>query len=112
MKDLVQKGIAKVSDFGVVTPYLEQLKLYIDVKQTIPFFKDLKVTTANKIQGFDELFVFVDLVLGSNMAGLGAFVTKKRLAVMLTRQREGLVVVMDSGCLATPKKERRMGNAK
>ncbi|EPE32156.1 P-loop containing nucleoside triphosphate hydrolase [Glarea lozoyensis ATCC 20868] len=46
MKDLVQKGIAKVSDFGVVTPYLEEVALYNEVKRTIPFFKYLKVTTA------------------------------------------------------------------
>jgi hypothetical protein len=78
--------------YFIVTPHTGQNTVYHDTKTRIPQLRDLRMYTANFIQGFDNSFVMVDIVSNANMAGKGSFLDKQRLAVMLTRQRDGMIV--------------------
>jgi hypothetical protein len=64
-----------IKDF-IVTPYTGQNTVYHDIKTRIPQLRDLRMYTANSIQGFDSSFVMVDIVLGANMAGKSSFLDK------------------------------------
>ncbi|KAK0105551.1 hypothetical protein ONS95_004091 [Cadophora gregata] len=80
----------------LVVPYLEQQNLYRKIKLTDPFWAELHISTANKAQGAEDEFLCYDGTAAANMGGkVGFYADFHRLAVILSRQRDGILLMMD-----------------
>lgn len=89
-----------LDDIFIIVPYLEQRKLYMKIKSTMPEWASLQILTANKAQGHESAIVFFDGTVAENLKGKVGFVADKhRLAVYTTRHQHTLAVVMDRNAI-------------
>ena len=113
----IKAGIVKADQIGVATPYAAQVHLYTETLAKIGksqpdlqteqiqvgvsdfWSKDLSIGTSEWWQGRQADYMIVDLVRATNDAGeLGFMSDSRRLNVLLSRQRQALVIVGDKDC--------------
>ena len=113
----VKAGIVKAHEIGIATPYGGQVQLYIDtlakVGKSQPeletekiqvgsmefWSKDVAIGTTEWWQGRQAEYMIVDFVRATNDYGeLGFMADARRLNVLLSRQRQALVIIGDKNC--------------
>lgn len=110
---VIETGIAKAHQIGIATPYGGQVHLYKGAfkglaKERPEPFNDISVGTAEWWQGRQADYIIVDLVRGTNdQGGLGFMADARRLNVLLSRQRQALVIVGDKACTDPASIDRR-----
>ena len=125
VQDMIAKGIDGL-DIGVICPYAAQVDLYH--KRFRKEGMSIKTGTPEKFQGSEVKYAVVDSVRGGDSKGALGFLTNaRRLCVMLSRHRDGYIVIADTECVRDPgldvvdtsakniekqKKEKRINQAK
>jgi len=101
------------AEIVILVPYLQQRRLYIrTILAAFADFSGITVATANSYIGWEESYVFVDLTVSENLGGKVGFVADKhRLAVILTRQQQFLMLFADPRCTIVKKDDPEAPNA-
>ena len=96
----VDNGLVEASQISIVTPYNAQVGLYNEYKLRNGFPQELSVRTTEFFEGREREVMICDLVRAQNDKGrIGFLSSRRRLNVMLSRQRMHLIIVMDTWCI-------------
>jgi len=118
VKDCLKVGELLLSDIGIICPYKGQVRVIRKVFQ--PFVqelraewlkldeatrgldpkKELEVASVDNFQGREKELIIFSAVRCNNIASVGFLSDWRRLNVMITRARRGLVVVGNAATLA------------
>ncbi|CAJ1351673.1 unnamed protein product [Effrenium voratum] len=93
----------EITEIGVVTPYVAQVRLLKRMcKQVIPEGMDpdlLEIASVDQFQGREKDLIIFSAVRCNRVGNVGFLADWRRLNVMLTRARRGMVVVGNSHTL-------------
>jgi len=93
----------EIVDLGVVTPYVAQVKLLKRViKNIIPEDQDpelMEIASVDQYQGREKELIIFSAVRSNRLGTVGFLADWRRLNVMLTRARRGIVIVGNSRTL-------------
>lgn len=78
---------------GVITPYLAQKQKIIDVFENRHKYRGIKIHTVDGFQGSERDVMVFSAVRANPWGGLGFLQDPRRVNVMLTRAKRGLVVI-------------------
>lgn len=101
IKDLLAAGDLKSDDIGVVTPYKAQVKLLKEEMQNSSL--QVSVRTVDGFQGQERELVVFSAVRCNDGGHLGFLDDDKRMNVLLTRARRGLIVIGNKKTLKSDK---------
>ena len=91
VRGVLQAGELRAADIGIVTPYASQVALLRQLSTALPNGRQIEIKSVDGFQGREkELIVFSAVRSGRS---LGFVADARRLNVLLTRARRGLVVV-------------------
>eukprot|EP00928_Gymnodinium_smaydae_P099820 TRINITY_DN9638_c0_g1_i1.p1 TRINITY_DN9638_c0_g1~~TRINITY_DN9638_c0_g1_i1.p1 ORF type:complete len:1408 (-),score=265.01 TRINITY_DN9638_c0_g1_i1:59-4282(-) len=94
--DVLDQGELTLSDIGVVTPYMAQVRLLRrSLRQALPqdtVARDLEIASVDNFQGREKELIIFSAVRSNRRGNVGFLADWRRLNVMLTRARRGLVV--------------------
>jgi regulator of nonsense transcripts 1 len=97
VSNVLQCGELKVEDVGVVTPYMAQVRrLRQYLRPMLPYGCDprlLECSSVDNFQGREKELIIFSAVRSNERGNVGFLADWRRLNVMLTRPRRGLVVV-------------------
>lgn len=99
LRSILGAGDLAPSDIGVVTPYAAQVALIRQHTAALPGGRAIEVMTVDGFQGREKELILFSAVRCNRAGHLGFVSDARRLNVMLTRARRGLVVVGDSRTL-------------
>jgi len=103
VQDVFFQRELEITEIGVVTPYLAQVKLLKRViKNIIPEDADpelLEVASVDNFQGREKDLIIFSAVRSNRLGTVGFLADWRRLNVMLTRARRGIVIVGNSRTL-------------
>ena len=112
MLEHIKSALGNITDMSLkntilVAPCLEQQTLYRKIKLTDAIWADLQISTANKAEGAKEESICYDGTAAADMGGKVAFCADfHRLAIILSRQRNGLLLIVDfNSAIQTRKKK-------
>ena len=94
VRTFLQVGELRASQIGVVTPYAAQVRLLRGLLRGLPEGRLVECTSVDGFQGREKELILFSAVRSGGRA-LGFVADARRLNVMLTRARRGLVVVGD-----------------
>merc|ERR1719210_2053191 len=100
LRDVFAKGELGITDVGVVTPYVAQVRCLRRVlRSAVPHGKDpmlLEIASVDNFQGREKELIIFSAVRSNRSGAVGFLADWRRLNVMLTRARRGLVVCGNS----------------
>jgi len=102
---VLEAGELAAVDIGVVTPYVGQVRvLRRAVREMLPpglleNVRDLDVQSVDGFQGREKELIIFSAVRSNDRRSLGFLKDWRRLNVMVTRARRGLIVVCDTSTL-------------
>ena len=97
-------GELRAEDVGVITPYSAQVQLLQRKLQGLPARLDaggVEVSTVDGFQGREKELILISTVRSNPRRALGFVADDRRLNVMITRARRGLVLFGDPGTLGS-----------
>lgn len=99
IENATKAGVMTPHDVGIVTPYAGQVDQYHQVFHRMSGdYRHISVGTAEFWHGNQAQFVIADCVRATNDRGInGFFASAKRLCLMLSRQKQVLVVIGGEG---------------
>ena len=90
VRDLLKEGDMTNNEVGVITPYRAQLKLIAD---EIKEFENVSVRTVDGFQGQERDVIVFSAVRCNEHGFVGFLDDGKRMNVLLTRARRGMIVI-------------------
>lgn len=90
VRDLLKEGDITNNGVGVITPYRAQLKLIAD---EIKEFENVSVRTVDGFQGQERDVIVFSAVRCNEHGFVGFLDDEKRMNVLLTRARRGMIVI-------------------
>lgn len=90
VRDLLKAGDVSNEGLGVITPYKAQLKLIAD---KIKEFENVSVRTVDGFQGQERDVIVFSAVRCNEHGFVGFLDDEKRMNVLLTRARRGMIVI-------------------
>lgn len=103
VQDVFFQRELEITEVGVVTPYVAQVRLLKRViKNIIPEGQDpelLEIASVDNFQGREKDLIIFSAVRSNRMGRVGFLADWRRLNVMLTRARRGIVIVGNSRTL-------------
>lgn len=90
VRDLLKEGDMTNNEVGVITPYRAQLKLIAD---KIKEFENVSVRTVDGFQGQERDVIVFSAVRCNEHGFVGFLDDEKRMNVLLTRARRGMIVI-------------------
>ena len=90
VRDLLKEGDVTSNGVGVITPYRAQLKLIAD---KIKEFENVSVRTVDGFQGQERDVIVFSAVRCNEHGFVGFLDDEKRMNVLLTRARRGMIVI-------------------
>ena len=97
VRQLIGTGGIQASELGVIVPYLAQKA---QLQRMLPF-RDLQIDTVEGYQGHEKNFIVISTVRSNPSGFLGFLNDDRRMNVMLTRARQGLIVIGDKQTLTS-----------
>jgi len=97
----LEAGELAAKDIGIITPYAAQcmhLCQMVSQRYGQPMLNHLQISSVDGFQGREKELIIVSTVRSCN---IGFLRDRKRLNVMLTRARRGLIVIGNADCLRT-----------
>jgi len=95
--DVLSQGELEFADIGVVTPYMAQVRLLRRLfREALPQdqrLRFLEIASVDNFQGREKELIVFSAVRSNRRGNVGFLADWRRLNVMLTRARRGLVVV-------------------
>lgn len=85
-------GDIRASDIGIVTPYSAQARL-IKERCRVPPFDAVEVASVDGFQGREKQVIVFSCVRANSSGNLGFLADARRVNVMMTRAKRGLVIV-------------------
>lgn len=113
--DVLMAGELSCTDIGVVSPYKAQVKeLRQNLRQQLPGFlgaanvnaatiKDLEIASVDAFQGREKELIIFSAVRSNPHGNVGFLADWRRLNVMITRARRGLIIIGDLDTLKCDK---------
>jgi len=95
LQDVLAAGELRPCDIGVVSPYAAQVALLRQCADSLPNGRAIEVKTVDGFQGREKELILFSAVRSNRSGHVGFLSDARRLNVMLTRARRGLVVVGD-----------------
>lgn len=96
LRDVLAKGELGVTDVGIVTPYLAQVRCLRRVlRSAVPNGTDpmlLEIASVDNFQGREKELIIFSAVRSNRSGAIGFLADWRRLNVMVTRARRGLVI--------------------
>merc|ERR1719440_2197735 len=103
VQDVFFQRELEITEVGVVTPYVAQVRLLKRViKNIIPEGQDpelFEIASVDNFQGREKDLIIFSAVRSNRMGSVGFLADWRRLNVMLTRARRGIVVIGNSRTL-------------
>jgi len=101
LRGVVNKGELAAADIGIVTPYAGQVRFLQQLvkKANLHGSKSLEIASVDSFQGREKELIIFSAVRSNDRARIGFVADRRRLNVMLTRARRGLIVLGDIACL-------------
>jgi regulator of nonsense transcripts 1 len=94
-------------EIGIITPYLAQKNLILELLAKHHNMHDIKVDTVDGFQGSEREMIVYSCVRSNERGALGFLSDYRRLNVAITRARKGLVVLGNIATLNPTAKRRR-----
>jgi len=102
--DIVKKALAYgelgMGDIGVVTPYKGQVRtlrrILFDQIEGAEKSRELEIASVDNFQGREKELIIFSAVRCNHFGGVGFLADWRRLNVMITRARRGLIVIGDA----------------
>ena len=88
-------GELKGSEVGVVTPYKAQVAVLRQMMTGVPGGHQVEVKSVDGFQGREKELILFSAVRSNRGGSLGFVSDARRLNVLLTRARRGMIVVAD-----------------
>lgn len=96
VSQVLDEGELSLSDIGIVTPYMAQVRaLRRSIRDSLPSDVDkrmLEIASVDNFQGREKELIIFSSVRSNKRGNVGFLADWRRLNVMLTRARRGLVV--------------------
>lgn len=99
MNSLIACGVGE-KDIGIITPYLDQVKLIRDI---MPKDSRVVVGSVDSFQGQERNVILISTVRSYNSKGIGFVGNKKRLNVTLSRAKTAMIIVGNKNVLKNNK---------
>lgn len=103
LRCVLKTGELELSQVGVVTPYMGQVRrLRRALRQNLRLenFRELLVASVDSFQGREKELILFSAVRSNPRRGVGFLADWRRLNVMITRARRGLVIIGDARTLS------------
>jgi len=105
LKEILEDGVVKPQDLGVVTPYGAQVRLLrrMLARAGIPTFREangVEVASVDGYQGREKEGIIMSTVRSSRSSGIGFVADWRRANVAFTRARRGVIVIGNPATLA------------
>lgn len=103
LRCVLKTGELELSQVGVVTPYMGQVRrLRRALRQHLGVenFRELLVASVDSFQGREKELILFSAVRSNPRRGVGFLADWRRLNVMITRARRGLVIIGDARTLS------------
>ena len=95
VQSVVRAGELRLPEIGVVTPYAAQVHLLRQLAHDLPGGRALEILSVDGFQGREKELIIFSSVRSGRGGALGFVADERRINVLLTRARRGLVVVGD-----------------
>eukprot|EP00931_Biecheleriopsis_adriatica_P049557 TRINITY_DN28676_c0_g1_i1.p1 TRINITY_DN28676_c0_g1~~TRINITY_DN28676_c0_g1_i1.p1 ORF type:complete len:971 (-),score=178.11 TRINITY_DN28676_c0_g1_i1:322-2904(-) len=109
LQEVLNAGDLEPSEIGVVTPYVGQVRVMRRgirealPRDLLPNIQDLEVKSVDGFQGREKELIIFSAVRSNRWGNVGFLADWRRLNVMITRARRGLIVIGD---VSTLRKDR------
>ena len=90
----IKKRIKK-KNIGIITPYKGQKNYLIDIIDD----PSIEIQTVDAFQGREKDYIILSTVRSNNMGNIGFLKDQRRLNVILTRAKYGIIIIGDANCL-------------
>lgn len=107
-KSLINGNAAKVSDIGIITPYLDQVNLIRNMVDN----QSVAIGSVDSFQGQERTVILVSTVRSTGSRGIGFVGNGKRLNVTLSRAKTALILVGNEQMLKSNRIFRDLFNMK
>ena len=98
-------GMQEKISIGIISPYKDQIEILTQLLPEYPvlesFLKQIAIKTVDGFQGQEKDIIYISLVRSNDAGEIGFLSDTRRMNVALTRARKKLVVIGDSGTLAS-----------
>jgi len=95
LRSVLSAGELLPSDVGVITPYSAQVAQLRQMAAALPGGRAVEIMTVDGFQGREKELIIFSAVRSGRSGSLGFVADERRLNVMLTRAKRGLVVIGD-----------------
>merc|ERR1712008_203726 len=104
LKSVLDTGELEPSQIGIVSPYMAQVRelrrrIRADLPSWWSWLRSLEIASVDAFQGREKELIIFSAVRSNRFGHVGFLADWRRLNVMITRARRGLVIIGDSTTL-------------